>query len=180
MGNIVQCEDNKADRKIGEFWERAFCTMAARLGKSFTPMQIGHDGAANWYILDGKRYSSRLLPDVTIWTFPGEHHEIKHKEPTRTGKFGLEVYRFDSLLKFSAVTRQSVMYTIHNHKAAGGRDVTQNNPAHWMTVEVGVLQRNLSSPLPGDSWVNGQKREVQIYYWPIVLWQPLMGFWKVG
>ena len=29
VGNIVQCEDNKADRKIGEFWERAFCTMAA-------------------------------------------------------------------------------------------------------------------------------------------------------
>jgi len=169
------CTDNGADREIGKFWERQFCLLAMRRGLMFSPMQIGRNGSAVAY--QGPRWKPLTLPDVTVWTAPGQHHEIKHKNPTSHGTFGLERYRLDALLAFARETEQDVMYTIHNHDLAGGRDVQINEVGHWLTVNVLELDGAWSFRGRGWSWVNGKKQEVEICYWPADKWVSLAEYW---
>ncbi len=176
---MKHCEDLSADRDIGQYWERQFCIMAARRGFLFTPMQIGRPDSALAYSYGTARWQSLTLPDVTIWTFPGQHHEIKHKNPTRTGCFGLEQYRFDALKRFAAVTQQSVLYTIHNHDLAGGRDAKDNNIEHWITADICALDGTWLEERRLPSWVNGVKKDVFQYFWPAGLWIPLADYWGV-
>jgi hypothetical protein len=175
---MEHCSDNAADRTVGAYWERRFCELAAARGFVFSPLQIGRRGSAAAYRrgADGKRWHIFTLPDVTIWSAPGQHHEIKHKEPTRRGEFGLEQYRFEALLDFQAVTQQAVLYTIHNHAHAGGREVMQNRAEDWFTADVRELRGKWSSSR-GNSWVNGEKKQCVIYYWSAGLWQPLASLW---
>jgi len=177
--DTAHCTDNRADRKVGEYWERKFCRMAAEKNMVFTPMQIGRQDSAQAAGLSGGRWTKYVLPDVTIWTHPGQHHEIKHKDPTRNGWFGLERYRLDSLLAFARLTQQDVMYTIHNHALNCGRDNPENNIEHWLTADVMALVDTWVHKQPnGTSWVNGQKKtDIEIFYWPVELWQPLDGYW---
>ena len=114
---MKQCSNLVADSTLGQYWERQFCCMAANFGFMFSPLQIGRSTSAMAY--KGKAFNCFTLPDITIWTFPGQHHKIKHKNPTHTCEFGLEVYRFDALVAFAQETRQDVMYTIDNHDLAG-------------------------------------------------------------
>lgn len=173
---MEHCKNNVADREIGAFWERQFCLLSADVGKSFTPMQIGRDNSAMAFSKNG-RWNKYTLPDVTVWTAPGEHHEIKHKNPTKNGMFGLEVYRFNALFWFARETQQDVMYTIHNHALAGGREIKENKIEHWITANILALNDNWVYTTNGNSWVNGQRKETQIHYWPISLWQPLVAYW---
>lgn len=173
------CANLTSDRELGQYWERIFCQMAALLGKVFTPMQLGRADSILAFQKNGNGWNRYTLPDVTVWTAPGEHHEIKHKDPTKFGSFGLEVYRFDALRWFAHETGQAVLYTIHNHALAGGRDVEENDLAHWITVDVRELDGQWSGTFPGFSWVNGQRKKVDIHYWDQDLWQPLAKYWKV-
>lgn len=168
------CTNNAADRGLGAYWEMQFCAMALLSGRSFSPLQLDHKGSAVAY----QQANVYTLPDVTIWTHPGEHHEIKHKNPTRSGMFGLEVYRYNALKWFARETKQDVLYTIHNHDLAGGRDVKLNDIAHWWTVNILKLDHNWREQRWGYSWVGGQRKEVSIYYWSIGLWQPLQWYWR--
>lgn len=171
---MLQCSDNRADRAIGAYWETKFCLLAAGYGLMFSPLQIGRKASAIAVSWQGKAWNTLTLPDVTIWTAPGQHHEIKHKAPTPGGCFGLEVYRFDALLAFAAETQQAVFYTIHNHALAGGRDVKISDPAHWLTTNVNDLRGKQRSIYPGKSWIAGKPVDnVPILYWPVALWQPL-------
>lgn len=171
------CSDNKADRDIGEYWERQFCTMAAGYGLMFTPLQWNKTSSAvaaqrtphGWHVL--------TLPDIAIWTAPGQHHEIKHKSPTANGNYGLEVYRFNALLDFAAESGQAVMYTIHSHDLSGGREVRRNDIAHWLTVNVFDLVEKQSATYDGPSWVNGIRKIVPIHYWHRSLWMSLADYW---
>ena len=179
-----QCENLSADRKLGERWEREFCKLAAAQGFVFTPMQIGKESSAQFFSNhDGWKHYT--LPDITIWTFPGQHHEIKHKNPTPAGAFGLppmyglEAYRYHALATFATVTQQDVLYTIHNHDLSGGRNGMLNDLSHWFTLEIDALdvpdyvQRN------GKTWVNGQRQEnVKILYWHADKWMPLQAYWE--
>lgn len=171
------CADNKADRKVGAYWEREFALMAGQFGKMFSFLQIGRVDSAVFHFKVNGVWRTHTLPDIVIWSSPGEHHEIKHKEPTQGGRFGLEVYRFQALMEFAEATSQCVMYTIHNHALAGGRDVTANDIAHWVTANVVHLDKRWHGPFKGNSWINGKKEETQIYYWDQDLWQPLHSFW---
>ena len=177
--DTVHCTDNKADRKVGEYWERQFCILAAAKKMVFTPMQIGRQGSAQAFGLVGGGWDKYTLPDVTIWTYPGQHHEIKHKDPTRNGWFGLETYRLRSLLAFASQTQQDVMYTIHNHALNGGRDNLDNHISHWLTVRITDLEGAwVHKQSNGTSWVNGNKEAgIEILYWPVELWEPLTGYW---
>lgn len=172
-----QCKDLQGDRSLGEYWERQFCVMAAQFGKSFTPMQIGRNGSAQAYIKPGRKWNLYTLPDVTIWTSPGEHHEIKHKSPTRFGSFSLEQYRLEALLWFANETKQTVLYTIHNHELCGGRDATKNDIDHWFTVDVTDLVDRWERRCMVTSYVNGIPRKVQGYYWQAELWKSLASWW---
>jgi hypothetical protein len=172
------CANNGADRATGAYWEREFAKMAAEHGKVFSFLQIGRKESAQFYAKPNGNWRHYTLPDVTIWTSPGEHHEIKHKNPVPGwGTFGLEVYRFNALIEFAETTGQDVMYTIHNHDLAGGPDVKQNDVSHWVTVDVTKLQDKWVTEKNGYSYVNGIKKEVPIYYWPQDLWIPLAAYW---
>ena len=170
------CENNSSDRRLGKYWERMFCWLAAQIGLWFTPMQIGHNGSARAYSRNG-RWASLTLPDITIWTFPGQHHEIKHKNPTRYNSFGLERYRLNALLMFAEETRQDVMYTIHNHDLSGGWLAKNNDIDHWVTVNVQDLDGTWTFEGRFPSWVNGTKKTVLQYFWPVDYWQPLKAYW---
>lgn len=176
---MQHCSDNIADRKLGEYWERRFCEIAAEFGFVFSPLQIGRDIAAAAFWLEGKKWNQFTLPDITIWTAPGQHHEIKHKNPTRSGRFGLEAYRFHALLDFAKITKQAIMYTIHNHDLSGGRNSPDNHITHWFTANVKDLDDKFFVS-NNPSWVNGKKVDnVTTYYWPVELWQPLTAFWAL-
>jgi len=175
---MQHCSDNKADRNLGAYWERRFCAMAGQQGFLFTPLQIGKKGSAVAYHYNDAGWNQYTLPDVTIWTCPGQHHEIKHKNPTKNGYFGLEAYRYYALLNFAMATRQAVLYTIHNHDLSGGRDATQNDISHWLTIDVKRLQKPAYDRI-GPSWIDGKKESsVKVLYWPTSWWIPLKSFWK--
>lgn len=174
----IHCNNLQQDRNLGEKWERHFCWWAALFKKSFTPMQIGRTKSAQAINMDENfKWNYSTLPDIAIWTSPGEHHEIKHKSPTRYNSFGLEVYRFEALLWFSGETQQKVMYTIHNHALSGGRNSDLNRLEDWITIDIKNLNEKWIGPYNGPSYVNGNTRTVPIYYWSIDLWQPLEQFW---
>jgi len=173
------CVDNVADRALGKFWEERFCLLAADLGLSFTPMQIGRSKSAAAYSRSQAKWNIHTLPDITVWTYPGQHHEIKHKNPTkRYGNFGLELYRLDALVWFAKETRQDVMYTIHNHDLSGGRNGKENKLEHWFTVDVlDLVGKECFIGEHTDSYVNGGPKNRTIYYWKPNLWKPLSMYW---
>jgi hypothetical protein len=174
----THCTDLASDRSVGKTWEGNFCRLALEHGKSFTPHQINRKGAASVYSPLAGKINRYLLPDVTIWSHPGEHHEIKHKKPTRDGDFGLEEYRWRALVWFRDETQTTTQYTIHRHDWAGGRDVETNRLEDWVTASVYLLLESDSKIQNGPSWVNGQKQIVPIRYWSSDLWQPLSCFWN--
>lgn len=174
---MKHCLNNSVDRSIGEYWEKVFCRMAYEHGKCFTPHQWKRDGSA--IAFNNDEIKIYTLPDITIWSTPGEHHEIKHKEPTRFNSIGLEKYRYDSLFRFKEITKQDVLYTIHNHKKSGGRDSLNNNINQWITAKVGVDITSINAyKSRGYSYVSGQKKEVDIYYWDIKCFTPLYLIWN--
>lgn len=177
------CQDLNGDRKLGGYWEREFCKMAADFDKIFTPMQLGRDTSIVAYQKNGAGWNHYTLPDVTVWSAPGEHHEIKHKDPFNDWEngpsYGLEVYRFNALLRFAEATGQTILYTVHNHQKAGGRDIKDNDIAHWEVANVKHLNNKWHTCRDGFSYVNGSKKVVPIYYWSTDLWLPLQTFWKM-
>ena len=185
--------DNAADRRCGALWERNFCLLAGLFGKAFTPHQLGRTGAATMWKRGAHDWNPFLLPDVTVWTAPGEHHEIKHKNPTTKylgGRkvarcYGLEKYRLDALVAFRVETQQPVMYTVHDWELAGAttsRDEMANDVRHWLTVDVLALSeyvaRNDIQPVLMRTYVNSRNDEREGYYWPTALWLPLEHWWN--
>jgi hypothetical protein len=137
--------------------------MMADRGKMFTPLQIGRkDSASAWSKCNGQ-WNHFTLPDVTVWTYPGEHHEVKHKTTTRHGSYGLERYRLNALVNFAKETEQDVFYTIHDHR--GRRNGRTNHPADWVTASVMTLVGSIEIERPGESYVGGEKQRVLICYW---------------
>ena len=171
----AHCTDLNGDRSLGAKWEANFQRAALRWGKAVTRHQVNRTGAAVAYSrISGRHYT---LPDVTVWSAPGEHHEIKHKNPTSRGKFGLEVYRFDALVWFANETGQPVYYTIHDWEHAGGKYEEANRPRDWFMVDVRVLAAAPKATFAGSSWVNGVATTVPIHYWAKELWAPLRDVW---
>jgi hypothetical protein len=171
------CTNNSVDRDVGAKWERHFCVWAQHYGKAFTAHQEALKiKSAAWHV----QGASRPLPDVTLWTAPVEHHEIKHKEPTRNGCFGLEKYRFESLVAFAEESQELVRYTIHDHSRCGGRSSDANLLQDWFTVNVLDLLDAPHREGLGFSWVSGRKQDVPVWYWSTSLWIPLERAWATG
>ena len=180
---MKHCSDNSGDRRIGRDWEERFCELVAQRGRSFTTHQIDKSGAALAISIDMEREKRRTLPDVSVWTFPTEHHEIKHKSPTKEGHFGLEVYRFDALRWFWLETGNDVMYTIHRHDWNGGRNVERNRIEDWVTISIAkmdqLINRGAAVRRFSPSWVNGSRKDnVPMWYWHANLWAPLAHYWN--
>lgn len=168
----MKARDNGKDRALGEHWEREFCKLAASRGKTFTPHQIGRPGqSASAYCRGDGDWSKLLLPDVTVWSAPGEHHEIKHKEPTFDGMIGLERYRLDALVRFANTTGQRVFYTIHDWRRAGATSSHQsiaNRLDDWYCGDIAALSRGCTKPGTSTSYINGELTEnVPTWYWSV-------------
>lgn len=164
--------DNTTDRDTGAYWENQFCRMARTSGKSFTPHQFKRpDNSALFYgpssDIEGK--SQWTLPDITIWSAPGEHHEIKHKRPTADGMYGLERYRIDALVRFANVTAQAVYYTIHDWDMAGAansQERVENDLSHWLVGDIARLSKGCTRSGKADTWYAGSLRKDEpIWYW---------------
>lgn len=178
--NPIHCVDLQGDRELGEFWERQFCVMAGTYGMVFTPNQLKKQGSASAFQLRDGSWHHWALPDITVWTAPGQHHEVKHKRPTEWGSYGLEAYRLDYLLRFSEITGQDVYYTIHNHALAeGGKFGRKNDIDHWFTCEATLLKERIEREKWGPSWVGGEKKVVPICYWGIRHFRPLKTLWDI-
>ena len=165
------------DRKIGEHWEKEFCYMANDYGYLFTGLQLDRKTSAVAY-QNSKRYT---LPDIVLWSAPGQFHEIKHKNPTKGGAYGLEVYRLEALLHFAKETNQNVYYTIHNYDLNGGKKSLENNIDHWFTANV-LLLAKFTSNKPSckwGSWINGRWVDnVPMWFWDTSLFTPLIDYWQ--
>lgn len=182
--------DNAADRELGATWERHFCRMAEWYGKSFLPQQIGRTGAATWRKGNRTQSQPALLPDITIFSWPGEHHEIKHKAPSKyrrregMGSYGYERYRLRPLVDFRLETQQPVFCTVHDWEAAGAHRSNESMPnvlQDWrvvdvMTLDTYITEQRLSPDWLG-TWVNGQAQQREGYYWPVSLWVSLDLWW---
>lgn len=171
MPDSVQCVDLESDRALGEKWERNFCKIAAQFGRSFTAHQIGRRRSAQAFFHQNGRYHPMTLPDITLWTAPGEHHEVKHKDQTKGGYFGLEKYRLEALTWFRQETKQRVFYTIHDYGDQRGLDrnerklCQENDALHWVSCDVDELGKTVDRTEIGQSWVGGVARQVPICYW---------------
>lgn len=181
----VQCVDLLSDRQVGDEWERNFCRLAAKYGNVFTAHQVGRTASARAWGWGRREFFGVILPDATIWSGGGEHHEIKHKDATRSGCFGLEKYRFDSLLKFRDIVKQPVYYTIHDYgqqpnDSREDRKFNGNNvAAHWLTSEVRDLSKAIHWQRPGATWIDGKKKcGVPILYWPREVFVSLVAIWE--
>lgn len=145
--------------------------LAAAYGKEFTPHQIEHrDGAAcSWWRDNAGIWRKQLLPDLAIWSAPGEHHEIKHKEVMRNGCYGYEAYRLRELIRFSDITGQRVYLTIHDWRKAGASCAQADVPNRiedWLCADVTALSRSRSGEFIGPSLVGGiLKADVHQYCW---------------
>ena len=175
-----RCLDLAVDRGTGKYWERQFCIMAWHRGKIFTANQWGRTSSAVAY---GKGFNVLTLPDVAVWSAPGEHHEIKHKNPTRHGSYGLEEYRLNALLRFDKECMGTVFYTIHDWQRAGAKDSREkvgNRIADWVFAPVGYLKDHIDHKSRGRSYVNGESAEVLILYWQADRFYSLDALWNGG
>lgn len=177
------CLDNERDREIGAHWERQFCVMAADHGKMFTPHQLplAYKSAAAYNRAPDGSWNQCLLPDVTVWSAPGEHHEIKHKNLTYDGCYGLEAYRLRPLVDFANETGQAVLYTIHDWQQAGAAHSEQevlNRLEDWFYANVLDLNGRFTATRSGPSWVRGKQQIVPIHYWTARRhFRPLSSLW---
>lgn len=181
------------NRAIGAIWERKFCEMAGMFGRSFTAHQIGRNDSAQIISYNGGRWNSFTAPDVTVWSYPGEHHEIKHKDPTirkDTFVFGLEEYRLNALVWFANETKQAVQYTIHNYglqhtddkltrsqRRSHQKHNQHNTIEHWFTANVLLLRQTVFHRERDESICNGKSIDTTILYWPIGIFTNLFYFW---
>jgi hypothetical protein len=173
--------DNAADRETGEQCERDFCVLAGEYGYTFTPNQIGRNESATAYRKGEGKWNTLLLPDVVIWSAPGQHHEIKHKTTNQYGRYGLEEYRLDALVDFAAETQQSVYYTIHDWRLAGAensRERIESKLDHWFTADA-IELADAPKIVGNNHWtyVNGGQQKRPIWYWDAGLFTPLRDLW---
>jgi hypothetical protein len=175
-----QCANNSSDRSVGDRWERNFCKIAGSYGCLVSPMQIGRKKSVVSHYKEQDEWKGIIMPDIMIFTPDVEFHEIKHKNPSKKGYFGLEKYRFDSFMEFYKRTNKSVMYTIHNHDLNGGKHNEANKLEHWFTIPFSVLCEKEHIIELGASYFGGKPKEVEIMYWDANLWNPLekwISFW---
>ena len=150
---IAHCQNLTADRALGKEWERNFCRLAADYGFMFSPLQIGHNGSAVAYTRTDQKWNKFTLPDDRP-SHPGQHHEIKHKNPTRDG--------WDS--KSTGSTHGGLLLRQHG-STCSTQSTTTTHPAgemapnwieHWLTVRVEDSGHARKQQLA--SYVNNKRR----------------------
>ena len=165
--NGVHCGNVKNDRALGELWESNFCKLLPE-GCVFDLHQKDRTSSAVLRVVEPESIDRGITsPDVTVYWGSSvvSHHEIKHKNATRDGCFGLEEYRVKSLLEFMKRSGQDVYYTIHDHDFSDGRDGKVNDIKHWLTSSLSELLKDVLRKSDSPSYRNGKKVDELTYYW---------------
>lgn len=165
--NGVHCGNVKNDRALGELWESNFCQLLPK-GCVFDLHQKDRTSSAVLRVVELESIDRGITsPDVTVYWGSSvvSHHEIKHKNATRDGCFGLEEYRVKSLLEFMQRSGQDVYYTIHDHDFSDGRDGKVNDIRHWLTSSLSALLKDVLRKSDSPSYRNGKKVDELTYYW---------------
>lgn len=126
-----------ADRALGEWWEGQFCQIAKGRGWFFYRMQRQNESPMFRGPCDPWPTPDVLLMQAGV----SQWHEVRHKNPTRDGRFGYERHRFEGLLGTLVASGIPTFLTFHDHDRAGGRDSKLNRPEHWVTARVDELAR---------------------------------------
>ncbi len=163
-------------RRLGDYWEGQFEALALARGLATHNAQRARHEAAMFQASGAK--TPWLMADVAILSVPHEYHEIKHKNATDKGMYGLEAYRLGSLLQLRDECGQGVVYyTIHDHDLAGGPQNKANDIAHWRTLLVGNLDGTWKDERMCASFINGERKPTLTYFWPACMWGPLHVAW---
>lgn len=166
----LRCRDNNADRELGAYWERQFLRMAVQFGCVAEGKQDGKCKSAVAMSSSG----GVILPDTQIskggvTLVP----EVKHKDPTRHGRYGYEEYRVASLVEYANATGLQVILAIHDHSLAGGKDVKHNRLQDWRWQDILVLADCFDFKAAGYTWYGGQRVVREIFYWDVARFEPL-------
>lgn len=165
--NGVHCGNVRNDRALGELWESNFCQLLPE-GCVFDLHQKDRTSSAVLRVVELESIDRGITsPDVTVYWGSSvvSHHEIKHKNATRDGCFGLEEYRVKSLLEFMQLSGQDVYYTIHDHDLSGHRDGKINDVRHWLTCTLSSLLKDVRRKSDSPSYRNGKRVNELTYYW---------------
>lgn len=177
--NNVGKHGNASDRRLGEYWEAQFITMCKDIGWEAWPFAKKKGPA----FYDPETKETFISPDVWILRRGDRQYacEVKHKCPTKTGAYGLEKYRADSLLSLGRLYRNQFgpvtsLYVIHNHALSGGRDCKINNILHWQAQTLETMQQNISGTWRGPTYWAGGVIEAEIHYYKTEIFIPAVYF----
>jgi hypothetical protein len=176
-----------ARREQGACWELNFARLAFDYNRDPVVLhQYGRTAAAVAWVADPfspRGVKTLVSPDVSLFGFGGhEHHEVKHKEATRSGCYGLEVYRLRSLASFARRSMGEVYYTIHDWRRAGAENAaepTENRIGDWVAANVVGLELSAArQDGTCPSIVDGHFEErVPTAFWPTSEFRPLLDLW---
>jgi hypothetical protein len=176
---MVQTQLNLApppERAVGDYWSRVFADMMlAHFG-------IHKFDKAPSPIVQLPNGDKIILADVLVLEHGGGNYycEIKHKDPDTNGDFGLEGYRYHSLLTLQEWVSASVLYVIHDHSLQPyptrkeRSSNKENNPLHWKGLSIYELSASYKTGRYSPSYINGVLHpKVWTWYWNNGLWHPL-------
>lgn len=167
---------NAVDRSLGERWEDNFIQLAKPYGwEGWRFAKI--KGVT--FLFEGYTFVS---PDVWILRRGDKQYacEIKHKSPARNGCYGLEVYRYSSLIDMGRIYHNEFgkvtpLYVIHNHELNGGRYGTENLIEHWCAGDLMTIPHTMST---SETYYGGKVITTQINYFHCSKFLPLLSFIK--
>lgn len=163
----VHCGDVSGDRKLGDIWEANFCQLLSPGVLLFRHQKDRTGSAIYGEVQPDGRIIWRPSPDVTVLHGRGitTHHEVKHKNATRKGFFGLEEYRFESLMQLQGNSGHGVYYTIHDHDCSGGRTSQLNDIKHWVTQTIESLSKEFDERFTCPTLRNGKRETAMTMFW---------------
>lgn len=166
----LRCRDLQSDRQKGQFWQDQFVDMARSHGCVAEDKQKGKESSAVAVSCDG----GLILPDAQVSKLGVTVAvEVKHKDPTKHGQYGYEEYRLLDLVRYANATGMQVILAIHDHKLAGGRDVTHNRLRDWRWMDVTEMEKEHDSCGIGPTYFGGQSVNRKIRYWDVLRFAPL-------
>lgn len=166
----LRCRDLQSDRRKGQFWQDQFVDMARSHGCVAEDKQKGKELSAVAVSCDG----ALILPDIQVSKLGFTVAvEVKHKDPTKHGQYGYEEYRLLDLVRYANATGMQAILAIHDHKLAGGRDVTHNRLRDWRWMDVTEMERQHDYAAPGVTYFGGEPVVRQIRYWDTSRFAPL-------
>lgn len=163
-------------RKLGDYWSDRFAEIMQRwfgihkFDKTPSP------------VITLPNKTRIILPDVMLFERYGENYycEVKHKVPNVHGNYGLEKYRFDSLVNMLSWAKGTILYVIHDYESIG-RDSKINRLEDWYCADIKRLSEARKQTFPGQSIVNGEYKRVPIHYWSACEWNLLyLHLGKIG